>query len=57
MKELIRLHRSMLWLIIYQAMSCLGKNAPFILPGAPFFFGAIAIVLGLLLALRSYRKA
>ena len=34
-----------------------GKNAPFVLPGAPFFFGAIVIVLGLLLALRSYRKA
>ena len=34
-----------------------GKHSPIILPGAPFFFGAIVIVVGLLLAIRSYRKA
>jgi DHA1 family tetracycline resistance protein-like MFS transporter len=34
-----------------------GKHAPIILPGAPFFFGAVVIILGLCLAIRSYRKA
>ena len=34
-----------------------GKSAPIVVPGAPFFFGAIIIVIGLILALRSYRKA
>ena len=34
----------------------ISEEAPVKLPGAPFFFGTIIIILGALLAIRSFRK-